>query len=126
MDESRYVKIPGDTPNFERSTCGFRNRILKKDDGAPASITRLRTENAKPHFHKHTHEYYYVLQGSGNIVIDGENVPVETGDCVWIKPYAVHRAEGDLESLIIGVPPFDPADMFMVEETEATASTSGN
>lgn len=122
MSEPNYVKIAGDAPNFERSTCGFRNRILKKDDGVPASITRLKTDNAKPHYHKFTHEYYYVLSGTGHIVIDGEPVPVKAGDCVWIKPTAVHQAEGDLESLIVGIPAFDPSDMYLVESQEASTA----
>lgn len=111
MDDA-YVKISGGAQPGERSTCGFRQRLLKKDDHAPASITRLRVDNAKPHWHKHTHEYYYVLEGTGTLMIGGEAVPLAPGDCVWIKPGHMHHAEGDLEALIIGIPPFDPADMF--------------
>jgi mannose-6-phosphate isomerase-like protein (cupin superfamily) len=116
-----YEKVSVSGVDAERSTCGFRQRLLKKDDGAPASITFLRTDSARPHWHKRTHEYYYVLKGVGKIVIDGEDVPVQGGDCVWIKPGAVHHAEGNLESLIIGIPPFDTDDLFFEtpEETEA-------
>lgn len=120
MGGPRYVKISGTSSEFERSTCGFRHRILKKDDGVPASITRLKTDNAKRHYHKVTHEYYYVLHGTGRMIIDDESVPVQAGDCVWIKPYAVHKAEGELESLIIAVPPFDPDDMYLVEEADVS------
>ncbi len=107
-----YVKVSADAQAQERSICGFRQRLLKKDDGAPASITRLRTFEALPHWHRQSDEYYYVLQGKGCLIIDGESVPVEAGDCVWIRPGHMHHAEGDLESLIIGVPPFDAEDVF--------------
>lgn len=113
MDDTKaYVKVSADLQPTERSICGFRQRMLKKADGAPASITRLRIFEAQPHWHKVSHEYYYVLAGSGRIVIDGEDVPVAAGDCVWIRPGHVHHAEGDLESLILGIPPFDEEDTF--------------
>ena len=119
MSGEVYKKVSSETVETERSTCGFRRRLLKKADGVPASVTRLKTNDATPHWHAHTHEYYYVLQGSGKLVINGEDVPVTDGDCVWIKPRAFHHAEGDLESLIIAVPAFDPSDMFL----EKPAST---
>jgi len=99
----------------ERSTCGFRQRLLRKEDGVPASVTRLKTDEATPHWHRHTHEYYYVLHGSGTLFIDDEPVPIEDGDCVWIKPGHRHHAEGKLESLIIAIPAFDPEDIFFGE-----------
>lgn len=112
MSSAGYVKVSGDRQERERSICGFRQRLLKKDDGAPASLTRLKTFEAQPHWHKISNEYYYVLAGTGCIVIDGERVEVTAGDCVWIRPGHTHHAEGGLESLIIGIPPFDAEDVF--------------
>ena len=107
-----YMKVSADAQAAERSTCGFRQRLLKKDDGVPASITRLRVDNARPHCHKLTHEYYYVLSGTGTLVIDEERIRLAPGDCVWIQPFHMHHAEGDLEALIIGIPAYDPQDTF--------------
>lgn len=112
MRQAGYVKVSAEQQERERSICGFRHRLLKKDDGAPASLTRLKTFEAQPHWHKISHEYYYVLEGAGHIVIDGAKVEVSAGDCVWIRPGHIHHAEGDLESLIIGIPPFDAEDVF--------------
>jgi mannose-6-phosphate isomerase-like protein (cupin superfamily) len=112
MDSNAWIKASTSASPKERSTCGFRQRLIKKDDGAPASVTRLKTSEAKPHWHRETHEYYCVLDGSGKLVIGEQEVPVCAGDCVWIKPGYMHHAEGDLESLIIAVPAFDPEDMF--------------
>ena len=109
--DKKYVKISAEAQLEERSTCGFRQRLLTRDDQAPASVSRLRIDNAKPHWHEHTHEYYYILNGSGTIHVDGEAVPVSAGDCVWIKPGHMHHAEGDIESLIIGIPPFSEDDL---------------
>ncbi len=109
---ANYIKVSAAGTDAERSTCGFRQRLLKRDDGAPASITVLTTDNARPHYHKVTHEYYYIMEGTGVLHIDGEVVPVEAGDCVWIKPPAMHHAEGELKSIIVGVPPFSEEDLF--------------
>lgn len=120
MHDRAYLKVSVDDQPRERSICGWRQRILRREDLAPASITRLKTDDATPHWHRHTDEYYYILNGSGKLVIDGEDVPVKAGDCVWIRPGHMHHAEGALESLIIGIPPFDYDDVF-TEPPEAGA-----
>lgn len=116
MDTPRYTKFCADVAPSERSTCGVRTRVWKAEDGVPASVSRLAIDNAKPHYHLATHEYYYVLSGEGALIVDGERVPLKPGDSVWIRPGAVHHAEGEkLESLVIGIPPFDPNDIFFPE-----------
>ena len=43
------------------------------------------------HPHRHpTHEFYYVLEGRGEMTIDDEVRPVEVGDLVRIPPDALH------------------------------------
>lgn len=122
MDKPGYVKISEETQGEEASTCGVRKRLFKKDDGVPMSVSRLRIQDARPHWHKHTHEYYYILQGAGVLVIDGDRVPVRPGDCIWIQPGHVHHAEGDIETLVIACPAYDPADThFDVPAADAAA-----
>jgi mannose-6-phosphate isomerase-like protein (cupin superfamily) len=116
MTTPAYTKKQVDEQPIERSICGFRQRVLKRDDGAPASITRLKTFDAQAHWHAHTDEYYYVLDGEGALFIDEERVPVKAGDCVWIHPGHVHRAEGEFEALIIGIPAFSIEDVHTSEE----------
>ena len=119
MTEREYVKISPADASTERSTCGFRRRLLTKDHGAPLSITHLTTDNAKAHWHRHTQECYYVLAGKGALCIDGEDVPVAAGDCVWIAPGTVHYAKGAFETLIICVPALDASDV-LVEDTASS------
>lgn len=42
-----------------------------------------------PHTHP-THEFYFVMNGRGVMIIEGEERSVEPGDLVYIPPDAVH------------------------------------
>jgi mannose-6-phosphate isomerase-like protein (cupin superfamily) len=105
-----YVKVAAGDADTDRSTCGIRQRLLRKADESPASLSRLRIQDARPHWHRHTHEYYYVLGGEGVLIVDHERVSLAPGDCVWIQPGHMHHAEGALDVLIVAVPAYDPAD----------------
>ena len=113
MDTPSHLKVSADTREEERSVCGFRQRLITKEHGAPLSITRLRTSNAQAHWHRHTHECYYVLAGEGKLLIDNEEVSVQAGDCVWIMPGHQHQAIGSFETLIICTPPLEPDDVIL-------------
>ena len=38
------------------------------------------------HAHKENEEIYIILEGTGNLYIDGEEVPLKAGDCFRIDP----------------------------------------
>ncbi len=48
----------------------------------------------EPHAHD-TDEFYYVLEGNGTMVIDGERAPFGAGELVRIRPNLVHSLEAD-------------------------------
>ena len=96
----------------ERDTCGSRQRLLTGADALPASLHVTRMTSAEPHVHRRTTEYYYVLDGSGRLTVEGEEVPLVPKDVVVIRPGARHSAKGELTVLVIAIPPFDPEDQF--------------
>ena len=96
----------------ERSICGYRQRLITAEDFEGANVTFLNVYEAKTHYHKRTTEFYYVLSGKGQIELDGERVDVDPGTLIMIRPGTRHRAIGDIQALIVGVPPFDPEDSF--------------
>jgi mannose-6-phosphate isomerase-like protein (cupin superfamily) len=55
-------------------------------------------------------EIYYILEGEGQIDLDGERHSVRPGDAILIKPLCRHRAIGRLRVLNLPVPAFDPDD----------------
>jgi mannose-6-phosphate isomerase-like protein (cupin superfamily) len=68
------------------------------------------SQDARAHYHKRLTEIYYILEGSGEMELDGERHPVRPGDAILIKPGCRHRAIGRLKVLNVPIPAFDPAD----------------
>lgn len=112
MAEKGYLVRKVDETPKERSTCGFRKRLITREDFDRVNFTFLSVYEAERHYHKKTTEFYYVLKGKGVLEFDDDRVELEPGTLVMIRPGTRHRAEGQVEALIVGSPPFDPADTF--------------
>lgn len=71
------------------------------------------------------HEEIYVLvTGAATVRVDGEDVPMENGDALWIAPNATRQIRnGDAESafVLVSAPKFDDGD----EETNGRWSLTG-
>ena len=61
-------------------------------------------------------ELYYVLEGEGNVVLDGEVREVRPGTMVHIPPGVVHGAVGKMRVLVVGIPDIDDDDVYFVDE----------
>ena len=55
-------------------------------------------------------EIYVILEGAGEMELDGERIPVRPMSSIMIKPGCRHRAIGQLRILNIAIPKFDPQD----------------
>jgi len=65
---------------------------------------------ARKHFHIRATELYYVLEGQGVVVLDGEEHPVRKSSLVHIPPGVVHGARGRMRVLVTCIPiSFTPA-----------------
>jgi mannose-6-phosphate isomerase-like protein (cupin superfamily) len=51
------------------------------------------------HYHAESEEIYYVVEGSGEMELDGERRPVAVGDAVLIPPGARHQIRADAGGL---------------------------
>lgn len=91
--------------------CGETRRAFTDDPDQIASIHLLDVhEDARTHYHKRMTEIYYILEGMGEMELDGERHPVQAGDAILIKPGCRHRAIGKLRILNVPIPAFDSAD----------------
>jgi mannose-6-phosphate isomerase-like protein (cupin superfamily) len=96
-----------------RCPCGWARRAFADVPDAPASVHRVEVEvDARTHYHRAHTEIYYILECAAGaaIELDGERVPVATGQAVMIPPGVRHRAVGRMTILNVVVPPFDPDD----------------
>ncbi|MCB1127541.1 MAG: cupin domain-containing protein [Verrucomicrobiae bacterium] len=112
------VRHPGETPR-ERSACGWRDRLISHEDAAlnPAAWAHaVDIDGAKPHFHRRSTELYYVLDGTGAVVLDGVEHPVRPGSLVHIPPGVIHSARGRMRVLVVGVPDIAEDDYFPAPE----------
>ena len=68
------------------------------------------------HYHRDAEEIYYVIEGEGDMELDGERAPVSPGDAVLIPPGAWHQVRstgvGELRFLCCCAPPYRDADTF--------------
>jgi mannose-6-phosphate isomerase-like protein (cupin superfamily) len=112
------VRHQGHTPR-ERSTCGWRDRLISREDThlSPAAWAHaVDIDGAKLHFHKRSTELYYVLEGSGSVLLDGVEQEVHAGSLVHIPPGVVHGARGRMRVLVVGIPDIAEDDYFEVEQ----------
>lgn len=66
------------------------------------------------HYHRRTEEIYFLLEGHGEMEVDGSVRQVGPGDAVLIPPGAWHqiRAESPLRFLCSCAPPYSHDDTF--------------
>lgn len=95
-----------------RSILDLSNAPVANQSLAEATIpTGGATER---HWHRDSEEFYFILEGSGRMEIDGEERSVGVGDAVLIPAGAWHqiRATSALRFLCCCAPPYRHEDTF--------------
>lgn len=91
--------------------CGMSRRAFAETTEGIASIHLVDISvEAKTHYHKKLTEIYLILEGEGEMELDGERVPVKPMTTVLIHPGCRHRAIGKMKIVNIPIPAFDPED----------------
>ena len=100
----------------ERSTCGWRERLISREDADVAAWAHVvEMDGARPHYHGRATELYYVLEGDGVVTLDGAEHPVRTGSLLHIPPGVVDAAKGKMKVLVVGIPDIAEDDLFFVD-----------
>ncbi len=77
-----------------------------------AHITLPPGKASLKHYHPVAEESYFILSGTGRVVLDDQSTPVKTGDAVAIPVNVVHQifndGEEDLTFLAVCVPAWTP------------------
>ena len=98
-----------------RSILDRANAPVKNQSLAEATVPEgCSTER---HHHKMSEEFYFLLEGTGLMEIDGEVRPVAPGDAILIPAGAWHRitATSPLRFLCCCAPPYSHEDTFFRE-----------
>jgi mannose-6-phosphate isomerase-like protein (cupin superfamily) len=76
-------------------------------------------KSSSTHFHKKTEETYYILKGSGSMIVSGKEFSVTAGQACYLAPGDIHsienRGENDLEFLAVCTPAWVPEDSYELE-----------
>ena len=81
---------------------GFVSRAEK--DGAAAEVHHVKIHDAKLHYHAHTDEFYYVIDGQGTMTLDGTKIELHQGVVVYVPRGIKHKAVGNLTVLTVCIP----------------------
>ncbi len=104
FDEIDAVKCP----------CGFSRRAFVSPDNPTATMHMVNIEaDSKVHYHKKLTEIYLILEGSGQMELDGRIVPVKPLTAIFIRPGCRHRAIGKMRIVNVSIPAFDPDDEWL-------------
>ncbi len=108
---------PGEAASGPLPVRGGRSlfRILLDEESVGAKKFALLVNEFDPglsssaHKHEAEEHAFYILSGSGIITVDGERIPVEPGDAVFVPPGALHQVSSTggapLKYLVIYAPP---------------------
>ncbi len=101
FDEIDAVKCP----------CGFSRRAFVDPENTKATMHVVDVQqDARVHYHKKLTEIYFILEGTGEMELDGQRVPIKPFTAIFIKPGCRHRAVGKMKIVNVSIPAFDPED----------------
>src|SRR5262245_29442456 len=83
---------------------GFSRRAFAEaGNAASLHIVDIR-HDSRTHYHKRMTEIYLVLEGEGQMELDGKLFPVKPMSAIYIKPGCRHRAIGKMKIVNIPTP----------------------
>ena len=85
-------------------TCGQIRPLVEEADGAAGEVHHVEIEDAKLHFHERTDEFYYVIDGTGTMILDDEEIELHAGLVIYVPRGVKHKAKGNLTVLTVCIP----------------------
>ena len=114
--QNRDAQIPFTTKD------GSTIRSLLDRTNAPVQLQSLAEatlalgQATERHYHRLSEEIYYLLEGTGEMELNGERQPVRPGDAILIPPGAWHQITGTsaipLRFLCACSPPYEHGDTY--------------
>jgi mannose-6-phosphate isomerase-like protein (cupin superfamily) len=120
--DTTHAIVGVDDVETGEATAGRQFRLLAPCESATQFVGYIPVGRAPDHFHKYD-EVVYVLEGSGELHIDGESAPLRAGTCVHLPAGLVHclenRGPGEMQVLGVFRPAGSPAEAYYPDGTKA-------
>jgi mannose-6-phosphate isomerase-like protein (cupin superfamily) len=101
---TRYIRRDPVEVEPWAETCGQIRPLIEARDEAAAEVHHVEIDHAKLHYHAKTDEFYYIIDGSGTMVLDGDTIEVHKGMVVYVPRGMKHKAVGKLTVLTVCIP----------------------
>jgi mannose-6-phosphate isomerase-like protein (cupin superfamily) len=98
-----------------RETCGQIRPLVEEKDEAAAEVHHVEIDQAKLHYHARTDEFYYIIAGTGTMVLDDDEIELHPGVVVYVPRGVKHKAVGKLTVLTVCIPRGVLADIVELE-----------
>jgi len=85
-------------------TCGLVRSLIEERDEAAAEVLEVEIDHAKLHYHAKTDEIYYVIDGTGTMILDDQEIELHKGVVVYVPRGVKHKAIGKLTVLTVCIP----------------------
>ncbi len=80
-----------------RELLGLRTAPVRKQSLAEATLAP--GQATERHYHAETEEFYFIVEGTGEMEVEGERAEVAPGDAVLIPPGARHQIRAGAAAL---------------------------
>jgi mannose-6-phosphate isomerase-like protein (cupin superfamily) len=94
--------------------CGQSTRPLTAADTPTCNLHVTFITDSTLHYHRECTEVYLVLEGHGQMELNGDTVDVGPGTVVYIEPFTRHRlwSKEGVRTVVFGVPALRPDDEY--------------
>jgi mannose-6-phosphate isomerase-like protein (cupin superfamily) len=94
--------------------CGQSTRPLTRADTQTCNLHVTFITDSVRHYHKLCTEVYLILEGQGQMDLNGDIVAIEPGTVVYIEPGTRHRlwSKEGVRTVVFGVPALLPEDEY--------------
>ncbi|MGD2093825.1 MAG: cupin domain-containing protein [Phycisphaerales bacterium] len=111
---ANYMIAHFDDIDAVKCPCGFSKRAFVDKDNPTATMHVVDIQqDSQVHFHKNLTELYFILEGTGQMELDGQLIPVKPFTAILIKPGCRHRAVGKMKIINVSIPAFNPEDEWL-------------
>jgi putative monooxygenase len=116
------IVVHEDEREGEPDICGEAIELLNPQTSGSKKISMATIlinpgKESIKHFHKEMEEMYYIIDGKGEVVIDGVEYEVKKGCAILLPIGSKHQVKNTGKSILkfisVDSPPFDEEDVFM-------------